>query len=123
MIIAVDFDGTIVTHKYPKLGEPVPHAIETLLWLQSQGVKLILYTMRSGFLLEEAVEYCKSLGVIFYGINENPSQKTWTTSKKIFANKYIDDAAVGCPLIQPTNLLERPYVDWLEIREIFNVSN
>ena len=44
MIIAVDFDGTIVEHKYPKIGKELPFAIETLLDLKADGHQLILWT-------------------------------------------------------------------------------
>ena len=52
MIIAVDFDGTIVEHKYPAIGRELPFAIETLRKLQSERHKLILWTVREGGLLE-----------------------------------------------------------------------
>lgn len=109
--VAVDFDGTIVTHEYPAIGKPVPGAIPILKTLHRLGAKLILWTMRSGKELEEAVAYCKSNGVEFYGINDNPSQSAWTDSRKVYAPLYIDDAAYGCPLIYPEDG-SRPYVDW-----------
>jgi hypothetical protein len=111
--IASDFDGTIVKHKYPKIGEPVPEAIYWLGQFQSLGAFLYLFTMRSNAYLDEAVEYCRQSGIIFTGVNENPSQKIWTTSPKCYANLYIDDAAYGCPLIYPKG--ERPYVDWMTV--------
>ena len=71
MTIAVDFDGTIVTHEYPKIGKPIPFAIETLKKLQTEQHLIILWTVREGALLEEAVEYCKSKGLEFYAVNSN----------------------------------------------------
>lgn len=109
LIVAVDFDGTIVEHEYPDIGAPVPGAIETMKELSAMGVKLILWTMRSGDELAAAVKYCEELGVDFFGINENPGQSSWTTSPKAYAHIYVDDAAAGCPMI-PTK--GRPAVNW-----------
>ena len=60
MIIAIDFDGTIVEHEYPKIGKPIPFAIETLLHLQKDGHILILWTVRDSDSLQEAIDYCKA---------------------------------------------------------------
>ena len=62
MIIAVDFDGTIVEHRYPEIGRELPFAIETLKTLQREGHRLILWSVREGRLLDEAVEFCKGRG-------------------------------------------------------------
>lgn len=113
MIIAVDFDGTIVTHEYPKIGRPVPDALDTLKTLNNLGHKIILWTMRSGQQLDEAVQYLKDNDVDIWGINENPDQKSWTNSPKQYAQIYIDDAALGCPLVESEG--ERPYVDWVKV--------
>lgn len=117
-IIAVDFDGTCVTHEFPKIGKNIG-AAEVLIALSNKGYKLILYTMRSGLLLQEAVEWFKNNNIPLYAINENPSQKSWTNSPKVFAHYYIDDAAVGCPLLYDEILSNRPYVDWEEIENYF----
>ena len=113
MIIAIDFDGTLVEHKYPEIGEDVPLAFETLKDLQNDGHELILWTMRCGVHLNRAVEYCKHKGIDFIGVNYNPSQKGWSDSPKAYAQIYIDDAALGCPLV---DALPRRYVDWGEVR-------
>lgn len=110
MIIAIDCDGTIVEHYYPKLGKEVPGAFKWIKRFQELGAKLILYTMRDKKELTEAIEFCSQFGIKFEYINENPNQKTWTTSPKVYANIYIDDAAFGCPLIWAEN--GRPYVNW-----------
>lgn len=110
MIIAVDFDGTLVEHEYPRIGPEVPFAFETLKLWMGQGHRLILYTMRSGEKLKEAVDFCMGRGVDFWGVNQNPEQHEWTDSPKVYAHQYIDDAAYGCPLIKKTGA--RPYVDW-----------
>lgn len=117
-IIAVDFDGTIVTHLYPKIGKDVPNALRVLTRLQEQGTLLILWTMRSGLELAEAVEYCASKGITFWGINRNPLQAEWTDSPKAYAPIYIDDAALGCPLLPDKSGSDRPMVNWREIEAI-----
>lgn len=65
MIIAVDFDGTIVEHKYPEIGQEVPFAIDTLKMLIKDQHRLILWSVREGALLDEAVEWCRARGVEF----------------------------------------------------------
>lgn len=98
MIIAVDFDGTIVEHKFPAIGKEMPFAIEILKKLAEDGHKLILWTSREGDLLEEAIEYCKSRGVTFYAINTEKPDMGWdpnTVGRKIVADMYIDDRNLG----------------------------
>ena len=100
MIIAVDFDGTIVEHKYPKIGKEKPFAIDTLRKLASEGHKLILWTAREGDLLEDAVRFCKERGLTFYAINcETPlgglAFQSKATTTKLIADVYIDDRNVG----------------------------
>ena len=69
MIIAVDFDGTIVEHKYPEIGRELPFAIETLKKLQQERHRLILWSVREGKLLQEAVDFCRERGLEFYAVN------------------------------------------------------
>lgn len=98
MTIAVDFDGTIVRHEYPKIGKPIPFAIDVLKKLQyEEHHMLILWTVREGKLLEEAVDYCKSQGLEFYAVNKNFPEETFTeiSSRKIVADLYIDDRNLG----------------------------
>lgn len=71
MIIAVDFDGTIVEHKYPEIGRELPFAIETLKKLQQERHRLILWSVREGKLLQEAVDFCRERGLEFYAVNSN----------------------------------------------------
>ena len=71
MIIAVDFDGTIVEHRYPRIGEEIPFAVDTLKLLQQEKHRLILWSVREGALLDEAVEWCKSRGLEFYAVNKD----------------------------------------------------
>jgi len=97
MIIAVDFDGTIVEHKYPKIGKEIPFAIDSLLKLQKDGFQLILWTSRYGKLLDEAVEYCRKRGLEFYAVNKNFPEEAddQGVSRKIVADCYIDDRNLG----------------------------
>lgn len=101
MIIAVDFDGTIVEHKYPEIGKEKPFATATLRQLMADGHKLILWSVREGRLLEEAVEWCEQHGVRFYAtnadLNEDASdgQGTAHFSRKIKAHVFIDDRNIG----------------------------
>lgn len=109
-IIAVDFDGTLVKHAYPAIGE----AVGGFPWLrrwQELGAKLILYTMRDGKELGAALLTCADHDVQFWGVNENPGQAEWAAaSRKVYAHLYVDDTAFGVPLTGHPG--ERPYVDW-----------
>lgn len=111
MYIAIDFDGTCVTHDYPRIGKEIG-ATKVLKRLVEAGHKLILNTMRSDKELHDAVNWFKKNGIELYGVNENPTQKRWTNSPKVYAHMYIDDAALGCPLINAPELSNRPFVDW-----------
>lgn len=96
MIIAVDFDGTIVEHEYPKIGRPIPFAIETLQQLQKDGHTLLLWSVRSGSLLQEALDYCESKSVKFYAANKNhPEEDPTKASRKLDAEIFIDDRNIG----------------------------
>lgn len=116
MTLCIDFDGTIVEHLYPEIGAPVPMAIETMRELQANGHHIILFTMRHGETLKEAIEYVEAAGITLYGANENPSQKSWSESRKVYGHHYIDDAAIGCPLVFEFG--KRPYVDWKTLSEM-----
>jgi hypothetical protein len=118
MKIAVDFDGTCVTHEYPDIGKDIG-AVPVLKELVRMGHKIILNTMRSGAELEAAVHWFKENGIDLYGINEDPGQNKWTQSPKVFANIYIDDAALGCPLSYDVRMCSRPFVNWEKIRGFF----
>jgi len=96
-IIAVDFDGTIVEHKYPEIGKEMLFAFSTLKALQQKGHKLILWTIRTGPLLQEAVDYCKENGVEFYAVNNNYPEEILdpSTSRKLNVDLFIDDRNIG----------------------------
>jgi hypothetical protein len=132
MIIAIDFDGTCVTHEYPKIGKDIG-AVPVLKRLVSQGHKLILFTMRDDKIkkpkdpterikleeyLQEAVEWFGANAIPLFGIQLNPGQKHWTTSNKCYAELYIDDAALGCPIKYDLNIAERPFVDWEAVERL-----
>ena len=97
MIIAVDFDGTIVEHRYPSIGKEMPFALETIKMLQKRQHQIILWTYRAGKELDEAVEFCKKRGLEFYAVNKNYPEEKYdeTISRKINADIYIDDRNFG----------------------------
>ena len=98
MVIAVDFDGTIVEHKYPEIGREIPFATDTLKLLTKDRHQLLLWTVRKGHLLEEAVEWCRERGVEFYAINKNfPEEKVEGDEcfRKLNPDIFIDDRNVG----------------------------
>jgi hypothetical protein len=120
LLIAVDFDGTCVKHEYPKVGADIG-AVPVLKELVKAGHKLILNTVRSEKYLEDAVEWFNKNDIPLFGINDNPIQREWSRSPKIYANIYIDDAALGCPLrYHPDG--QRPWVDWLSIKDYFKYA-
>ncbi len=97
MIIAIDFDGTIVEHQYPRIGKEIPFATDTLKMLQKDGHRLILWTFRKEKELEEAVNYCRGKGVEFYAVNKSYPEEVFdeTVSRKIHADLFIDDRNIG----------------------------
>ena len=126
MVIAVDFDGTCVEHKYPEVGGDVIGAEATLKDLVARGDQLILWTMRSGPALEDAVNWFNDRGIPLWGINTNRDQAEWTESPKAYAHLYIDDAAFGAPLDSYVKIeadgnhqvLGRPWLNWAKVREV-----
>ena len=98
MKIAVDFDGTIVEHKYPEIGEELLFAFDTLKQLQKQGHQLILWTFRAGKELKDAVDYCKKNGIEFYAVNKSYPEEIFEPNKmsrKIDVDLFIDDRNIG----------------------------
>ena len=119
LVVAVDFDGTCVTHEFPGVGQEIG-APRVLRRMVEEGAQLILWTMRSDGRdakdenpnpLTDAVRWFESHGIPLFGVQRNPGQDTWTKSPKAYAHLYIDDAALGCPLITGSKG-ERPYVNW-----------
>ena len=99
MTIAVDFDGTIVEHKYPEIGEERPFAIETLKMLRQDGHRIILWSVREGKLLEDAVDWCHERGFDFYAVNHDYPEETVDNnphfSRKLKVDMFIDDRNLG----------------------------
>ena len=147
MVIAVDFDGTCVTHEFPQVGKDIG-AVPVLKRLVSAGHQIILYTMRDDVhrvcryqpfsacdsnilipdtqdntfgmptVLQVAVDWFRKNSIPLLGANCNPQQHTWSFSNKVYANVYIDDAALGTPLICDPNISSRPFVDWQKVERI-----
>ena len=121
MIIAVDFDGTCVTHEFPFIGKEIG-AVPVLKELVAKGHKLILFTMRDDKEgkpdenhLTQAIQWFEQHDIKLWGVQANPTQKHWTKSPKAYAELYIDYAALGCPLVIEPDV-ERPFVDWAGVR-------
>ena len=132
MDICIDFDGTCVTHEFPNVGKDIG-AQPVLKKLVENGHNLILFTMRSdrlvggdtgdttiedvtGNFLQDAIDWFEKNDIPLYGIQSNPAQKQWTESPKAYGQLYIDDAALGCPLVYPQG--GRPYVDWAIVEKM-----
>lgn len=117
MVIAVDFDGTVVTHRYPQIGVDIK-AVPVLKKIVDAGHQIVLYTMRSGKELEEAVAWFTENEIPLYGVNENPDQKSWTASPKVYAQIYIDDAALGAPTLFVEEMSARPFICWAKVEDM-----
>lgn len=134
MILNIDFDGTCVTHDFPRVGKEIG-AVPVLKKLVENGHQLILFTMRSdrkdkketndptiqdvtGEFLTDAVNWFKKNDIPLYGIQTNPTQINWTTSPKSYAELMIDDSALGCPLKYDKSISDRPFVDWEKVEFI-----
>ncbi len=95
LILAIDFDGTVCEHIYPRVGDPLPNAFEVLKRFREKGDRLILWTCREGMFLNEAIDFCKSHGIEFEEHNNNVREQDYAKSRKIYADLYIDDRMVG----------------------------
>lgn len=99
MTIAVDFDGTIVRHRYPDIGEEIPFAVSTLKMLVEERHRLILWTVREGELLDDAINWCRERGLEFYAINrdfpEEDISRNENFTRKLKVDMWIDDRNVG----------------------------
>ena len=136
MIVALDFDGTLVSHEYPSIGQDIG-AVPVLQALVANGHQLILWTMRDHHkhvcfgsidyspeivaterdCLSEAINWFVVHNIPLWGVNQNPDQN-WSSSPKAYAHIYIDDAALGVPLIRfKHRVTDKPFVDWLRTAE------
>lgn len=119
MIIAVDFDKTIVQQGWPGIGLEVPDAVDTLKYLVSSGHRIILHTSRTNLEkdghrpLDEAIAWCKGHGIELWAVNDNPeARQKYGAQSKVSADLYIDDCGFGMPLCNDC-------VDWAFIRQVF----
>jgi trehalose-6-phosphatase len=100
MIISVDFDGTVVEHDYPDIGEPL-EGIQTLRDLIVAGHTIVLNTCREDTrkrqYLTEAVRFLKKHGVEVHSVNENRREDDFRDDggRKVYAHCYIDDRNLG----------------------------
>ena len=121
MDILVDFDGTCTTHDFPYVGKEIG-APEVLRDLVIAGNRLILFTMRSdtskGKFLKDAVQWFEKHDIPLYGIQENPTQRAWTSSPKAYGQLIIDDICLGIPLKVDPQISDRPFVDWEKCRTL-----
>ena len=129
IVIVVDFDGTVVTHDYPEIGNDIG-AVPVLKKLVDAGHQLVLFTMRGNNngandrnYLVEAVKWFNQNDIPLFGINTNPTQKNWTNSPKAYGQMIIDDAALGCPLKFDYKLSNRPFVDWIKVEKLLKLND
>ena len=127
LILGVDFDGTVVTHRFPEVGQDAPHAAEILKEFQGMGFLICLNTMRSDKNCYDPIskklippqigkDWFERNGITLDGVNTSPGQRNWTDSPKVYATHYIDDMAVGCPMLYLEN--GEKCVDWLKVKEL-----
>ena len=125
--IIIDFDGTCVTHDYPRIGKEIG-AVPVLKALVSNGHRLILSTMRNNGMtstmtghefdgLAEAVEWFKINDIPLYGVQTNPTQYHWTNSPKAYGQLLIDDIGLGVPTKFDKTMSDRKYVDWVRVKQ------
>ena len=137
MTINIDFDGTVSTHDFPRVGKDIG-AQKVLKKLVEKGHQLILFTMRhdtpdsmdeyyqikpGNRYLTDAINWFKDNNIPLYGIQSNPTQLMWTTSPKSYAELLIDDTALGCPLKYDLSISNRPFVDWIEVEKLLIKQN
>lgn len=94
LIYAVDFDGTLCENAWPGIGKENKTLIRFLKREQAKGAELILWTMREGKYLDDALRWCMERGLTFAAINDNLLRlKTMygNNPRKVYADVYIDD--------------------------------
>ena len=117
LLIAVDFDGCIVYHRFPEIGDLCPGACHVLRKLENAGHRIILWTCRTNHDLRAAVRIVEYLGIRLHGWNSNRLEDEYPGSPKVYADIYIDDKGLGCPLVHPEDGTP-PYVDWPVVENI-----
>lgn len=108
MVIAFDFDGTLVKDEFPRIGEPLQEGLDLMRKLIEEDVEVVLFTVRSGKYLMEAVNFLNSQGITDFFVNQNAQPVS--DSPKVYYDVIFDDRAFGTPLIRKPG--EKPYVDW-----------
>jgi hypothetical protein len=120
-VFLIDFDGCVVTHDFPHIGEEVEGAVEVLKKMHNAGHKLILHTCRAGIQLDDAIEWFKNREIELFAVNENPSFETG--SRKIYGHWHIDDHNFGSPLKYDPSVHKREFVDWGRINNLLLIKN
>lgn len=116
--ISVDFDSTVVISQYPNIGKDNGNCVAILKrWVEQYNVGIILYTMRDGKQLEEAVNWFNERNIPLYGVQYEPNQHTWCSSNKCWSIFSIDDHNVGVPLINDEES-DKLCVDWEKVNEL-----
>lgn len=96
MIIAIDFDGTIVEHKFPEIGKLRKDAKEVINQLYNEGHYIIIWTCRyEGFAVEQMELFLAANDIKYHCINQNHPELLFSPKPKIYADIYIDDRQVG----------------------------
>ena len=97
-ILAIDFDGTLVSDNFPNIGELNTKLFKEVKTLQEEfGVKIILWTSRTLEMLDDAVKFCEDNGLKFDAVNQNIKEVmelTGQDTRKVYADLYIDDKAI-----------------------------
>lgn len=127
MIVSVDFDGTCVTHEFPNTGKNIGAEI-VLKQLQENNIDIICVSMRSeeqkdsfGINTIKGIKnWFEKENIKLLDINRNPNQDKWSKSRKIYANYYIDDQFIGCPLKFDEEYSDRPFVNWYKVAIILS---
>lgn len=112
-IIGIDFDGTCVTDLFPYVGDNIG-AASVLRKLADKNL-LILYTVRDGKYLQDAVDWFKYNHINLYSVNYNPEPVS--SSPKLYCDYYIDDRNIGTPLT------DKGYVDWNKMLVLLRQKN
>lgn len=113
-VLAFDFDGTVVAHRFPSIGEELPGAIDGLRALARRGALLLLWTVRDGAMLAAAVAFLKQREVPIWSVNANPLSRS--SSPKVMADAVVDDMAIGCPTVADAS--GRRAVNWSAVLPI-----
>jgi len=103
-IIAVDFDGTIVDHEFPYIGNLKPGAKRVLNKWAEEGISVIIWTCRQQVDRElggqadtfAVRKFLDDNGIMYDAVNEqSPKIPFRLHCAKVFADLYIDDRNMG----------------------------